>query len=257
MKTNTQKGSVLSIVEIIVVVILVAVGGIYYVTRDPASGDPDRVIDSNGYVKQTILDDSTNLPEPQLIGNDKDEHGCIPSAGYLWSDAKQACVRPWEENQATSSDSTVNWKTYRNEKYGFEFKYPENLKVTIRNYDNDWNSEEINFRDIKNDEIADIYLEIDSNQTVIGKFIAQRLGKNIGISSPEVISGIPAERFNKEVLDFNKGRQEETIVVYVKDNNGYMWVTFDGSEVDKVNKGLLDKILLTFKFINPLSLQTN
>lgn len=91
MKTNTQKGSVLSIVEIIVVVILVVVGGVYYFnTPAPA-------------VK---VDDSTNLPEPQLIGNDKDEHGCIPSAGYLWSEVKQACVRPWEEilqNQASSS----------------------------------------------------------------------------------------------------------------------------------------------------------
>ncbi len=40
--------------------------------------------------------------EPQqpihLVGNDTDAHGCIPSAGYTWCDAKQKCIRPWEEN---------------------------------------------------------------------------------------------------------------------------------------------------------------
>jgi putative hemolysin len=33
----------------------------------------------------------------QLVGNDADEHGCIPSAGYSWCEAKQKCIRPWEE----------------------------------------------------------------------------------------------------------------------------------------------------------------
>jgi len=35
-----------------------------------------------------------------LVGNDRDAHGCIPSAGYSWCDAKQKCIRPWEENCA-------------------------------------------------------------------------------------------------------------------------------------------------------------
>jgi hypothetical protein len=34
----------------------------------------------------------------QLVGNDTDPHGCIPSAGYTWCDAKQKCIWPWEEN---------------------------------------------------------------------------------------------------------------------------------------------------------------
>ncbi len=33
-----------------------------------------------------------------MPGSDRDSHGCIPSAGYTWCDAKQACIRPFEEN---------------------------------------------------------------------------------------------------------------------------------------------------------------
>jgi len=32
----------------------------------------------------------------RLVGNDRDEHGCIPSAGYTWSNALHDCVRVWE-----------------------------------------------------------------------------------------------------------------------------------------------------------------
>ncbi len=33
----------------------------------------------------------------QLVGNDSDIHGCIGSAGYSWCEAKQKCLRIWEE----------------------------------------------------------------------------------------------------------------------------------------------------------------
>ena len=32
-----------------------------------------------------------------LTGADRDQHGCIPSAGTAWSNVKQACVQPWKE----------------------------------------------------------------------------------------------------------------------------------------------------------------
>lgn len=34
----------------------------------------------------------------QLVGGDRDAHGCIGSAGYSWCEAKQKCLRIWEEN---------------------------------------------------------------------------------------------------------------------------------------------------------------
>ena len=32
----------------------------------------------------------------KLVGSDRDEHGCIGSAGYTWSYALHSCVRLWE-----------------------------------------------------------------------------------------------------------------------------------------------------------------
>ena len=36
--------------------------------------------------------------ETPMPGSDRDSHGCIPSAGYTWCEAKQKCLRPWEES---------------------------------------------------------------------------------------------------------------------------------------------------------------
>jgi hypothetical protein len=40
-----------------------------------------------------------NPPSPTLplVGNDKDIHGCIGSAGYTWCERKDKCLRIWEE----------------------------------------------------------------------------------------------------------------------------------------------------------------
>ena len=35
--------------------------------------------------------------EKPIVGGDKDEHGCIGSAGYTWCAAKEKCLREWEE----------------------------------------------------------------------------------------------------------------------------------------------------------------
>jgi hypothetical protein len=31
-----------------------------------------------------------------IVGNDRDAHGCIGSAGYLWCAKTAQCERPWE-----------------------------------------------------------------------------------------------------------------------------------------------------------------
>lgn len=36
--------------------------------------------------------------DPFMPGSDRDEHGCIGSAGYTWCEIKQKCLRTWEES---------------------------------------------------------------------------------------------------------------------------------------------------------------
>lgn len=46
--------------------------------------------------KQSAIQQAAPTGE-QMVGNDRDEHGCIPSAGYTWCEEKQKCLRLFEE----------------------------------------------------------------------------------------------------------------------------------------------------------------
>ena len=49
----------------------------------------------------------SNKPETQpLAGGDKDAHGCIGSAGYLWCQKENKCVRPWKLAKDKNFDNT-------------------------------------------------------------------------------------------------------------------------------------------------------
>jgi hypothetical protein len=83
------------------------------------------------YLENHLLFNVETMPRP-IVGNDRDVHGCIGSAGYSWCEIKQKCLRTWEEKCEATASSTPDistWKTYRNTKYGFEFKYPDNVGI--------------------------------------------------------------------------------------------------------------------------------
>ena len=51
--------------------------------------------------------------ESPVVDSDKDEHGCIASAGYIWSEVQKDCIRLWEkgvrmESVADKDDDTKN-----------------------------------------------------------------------------------------------------------------------------------------------------
>jgi len=49
--------------------------------------------------KMTIIAEGVcNDSADEIVGNDIDENGCIGSAGYVWNEEKQECVRPWEQD---------------------------------------------------------------------------------------------------------------------------------------------------------------
>ena len=65
------------IVSIFLIVLIICAGGVYYFVLN----DNNKNSESNN----------------QILGGDKDSHGCIGSTGYTWNETKQECVREWEE----------------------------------------------------------------------------------------------------------------------------------------------------------------
>lgn len=63
-----------------------------------------------------------------ILGGDKDEHGCIGSAGYTWCEIKQKCLRIWEE--PCVDDSKIN-NFLECEKVGYPVmeSYPRQCKT--------------------------------------------------------------------------------------------------------------------------------
>jgi len=53
-------------------------------------------------------DGADNQPEATIgvPGSDRDEHGCIASAGYSWCEATGQCERPWELAAKVGFDNT-------------------------------------------------------------------------------------------------------------------------------------------------------
>lgn len=45
--------------------------------------------------------------KPAAPGSDRDEHGCIASAGYRWCEAEKECVRPWELLEKVGSENST------------------------------------------------------------------------------------------------------------------------------------------------------
>ncbi|HNV12696.1 MAG TPA: hypothetical protein PK686_01665 [bacterium] len=45
----------------------------------------------------------------QIVGGDKDEHGCIGSAGYSWCEPKNECLRIWEEKCYVSVEEEIQY----------------------------------------------------------------------------------------------------------------------------------------------------
>lgn len=60
-------------------------------------------------IEASVEDILDNLDSDEMIpGAYRDEHNCIPSAGYEWSEQKQTCVRPWlEEDTSQAADEQI------------------------------------------------------------------------------------------------------------------------------------------------------
>ena len=57
----------------------------------------DKTFEALDRVDEALDRRDKNLEE-DFIGGQKDEHGCLITAGYTWCESKQKCLRAWEES---------------------------------------------------------------------------------------------------------------------------------------------------------------
>ncbi|MGI5841070.1 MAG: hypothetical protein ACOX6N_02575 [Patescibacteria group bacterium] len=82
------------------------------------------------------------VAEDELVGADRDEHGCIGSAGYTWCEAKQKCLRIWEEECGDSEEDKAQIAQALAKKHS---KNIEEVTVTFREKNEDYAFGSVNF----------------------------------------------------------------------------------------------------------------
>lgn len=89
----------LYILIILLLLIFGAIAGIIYLSNKSIACTEDARICPDGSVVVRVGPNCEfeKCPDEQIVGGDKDEHGCIGSVGYTWNKTKQECVREWEE----------------------------------------------------------------------------------------------------------------------------------------------------------------
>jgi len=136
----------LPLLIIIASVALVGIVGYVVVT------ETDLIVNNNSTKSANVTVNNSNTA---IVGGDRDAHGCIGSAGYSWCEAKQKCLRTWEESCAetnANTNSTVNknsnvntnsitntnanavvpadWKTYTNAALSYTLQYPPTWTIS-------------------------------------------------------------------------------------------------------------------------------
>lgn len=84
----------------------------------------------------TAVEASEDTPEVPVVGGDKDEHGCISSAGYQWSQTLEECIRLFEkglalENAVDPEATTVCYLLPTKDRTLMEVFLPETLESVV------------------------------------------------------------------------------------------------------------------------------
>lgn len=191
-----QKGFV-NIILIIAVVVLISVAGYFGLVRKP---EP---------IVEQIPSTQTLTPTPTQVFNNQ------------------------STNTPALSGETANWKTYRNEKVGFEFEYPPSMQIS--------GSENlVMVVDQQAKQGLSISIDISGNPTETSiqslaaeEFAGEKYSAYMRIGGVEAVSG-----------------QEGLVIMFTKGKDVYLamssipWVT-----QERLNQKLFDQILSTLRFI--------
>ncbi|MDD5626261.1 MAG: hypothetical protein PHG83_03785 [Patescibacteria group bacterium] len=88
------------IILMVCVILFFVVASVYlnlFKKNNPASNQMENKIISENKINENV------------VGGDRDEHGCIGSAGYSWCEAKQKCLRIWEEACYENNEQEIQY----------------------------------------------------------------------------------------------------------------------------------------------------
>lgn len=176
-------------------------------------------------------------------------------------DAKKATVSPLIEKKATNTN-TASWRVYKNEKYGFEFKYPAELAVDLKNIGFMSGSDYYGYRDL-NVLITNPNIEPSVTDYQMPMYKSYD-GYNFAL-----FSGEAARKHVKNLEDLRMSHKKpETISITINNSSykiytikleppnppNYSFTHFPGKNYEVLvgsgyNKEVLYQILSTFKFI--------
>ena len=225
---NNQKGFA-NIILVVVIVAIVAIGG-YFALRKLATPTPQVTLPTN-QTSQTPTPVTNNNISPQT---------------------------------SPSNDFAANWKTYRNDIYGFELKYPS--VWTLRDGNKDYKSTGLNnFYQICNKVITTHDEPLGPNDNFVGRCEGENFRVNIWKPTAEMkmiandFATLKLDRENKITISgksasefIYSGHSEilggtRTWHLFVVQTNNYIYSITGDSCMD--NKTDCNQILSTFKFI--------
>lgn len=141
------------------------------------------------------------------------------------------------QNPTVTINSTADWQTYRNDEYGFEFKYPEEWELENEYSGDDGMS--VGFHEIKNSNLT-LFISVgdEDEKNGIERLAAEQ--KSEIKKSARTIGGVDADYFGG-VIEFSS----YNAFIFSQNNNYFVISDYN------IDKLLLNQILSTFRFVSP------
>ncbi len=176
--------------------------------------------------------------------------------------AVSACIKkPAPTNQNSNQNQDINtnqageidtseWKTYRNEEYGFEFKYPEELSIE------DWSYKTPNWelllyigqnRNI-GDGVISIGIEKGKNRFDGEKVFWPIPREDIAIA--DAVIGVGNYSVKEVVVNFHSVDGDVNTLNYFIENSGKLFrITYNLNRITELKKNIFEAVLSSFTFI--------